>query len=70
MQYVSMGEVTLSRIVRGFWRLTGPKAGSWNISDEALKEMIAGCLDRGIILTTGCFCLIDCLWVFSLLKCS
>lgn len=48
MQYVSMGEVTLSRIVRGFWRLTGPKAGSWNISDEALKEMIAGCLDRGV----------------------
>ena len=48
MQYVSMGDVTLSRIVRGFWRLTGPKAGSWNISDEALKEMIAGCLERGI----------------------
>ena len=48
MQYVSMGEVQLSRIVRGFWRLTGPKAGSWNIGDEALKEMIAGCLDRGV----------------------
>ena len=48
MQYVSMGDVTLSRIVRGFWRLTGPKAGSWNISDEALKKMIAGCLERGI----------------------
>ena len=48
MQYVTMGDVTLSRIVRGFWRLAGPKPSDWNITDEALREMIAGCLDRGV----------------------
>lgn len=48
MEYVTMGDVKLSRIVRGFWRLNGPKAGSWNISDSELEAMLAGCLDRGV----------------------
>lgn len=48
MEYVSMGEVTLSRIVRGFWRLTGSKAGSWNISDKELTDMMVGCLEKGV----------------------
>ena len=48
MQYVEMGSVKMSRIVQGFWRLSGPWPGSWNIPDENLTTKLGQCLERGV----------------------
>ena len=49
MQYVEMGEnLKFSRIVQGFWRLTGGLPGSWDITTNELVDLLDKRFELGV----------------------